>query len=181
MDINSSQIPYVTVADLLIRKDARSVAQYLSDDPANPISVSSLPTNVALLEIISSGCGELESACLKAGIYATSDLLTLSQMVPPSGATSFLKKIICNIVMFNLVSRRPGPEPSIVVQNDYEWSMKQLEDLANGKRIFGFEQTEQAGLPVDYQMQPVDQIRNLFLPAIWQRSFGVRTNMQRPF
>lgn len=174
MTPNSSTVPYLTIPEMLLRHDARSVAQYVSDDPQNPVQVTDLPINQALLAAIDSAGGEVESVCLRAERYSASDLQSLTGQ-----SQQFLKKIVANIAMFNLVTRRPGPDPPTTVLNNYEWSMKQLEALSQGAMIFGFVETEAAGLPGQYALQPVDQILNGQISALWPRTFGQRTNMQR--
>lgn len=184
MTPNSSTTPYLVPADLYSRIDPRLIAQLCSFDPTNPViynpygtpPVDTLSTNSTLLEQINIGCGELESACLRANMYQVSDLQALNGM-----ALSYMKTIISSIVIMNLYNFRAGPNPSEAVVNNYNKAMESLTDLSDGKRIFGFLETEQAGLPSSYQLQPHDQYSADLVTARWQRSFGIRQNMKRFF
>jgi hypothetical protein len=180
MTPNSSVTPYVLPADMYSRFDPRLMAQLCSIDPANPVTyppdgdTDTLSTNSTFLEQINIGCGELESACLRAGIYQVSDLQSLQGM-----SLSYMKTIIASIVIMNLYNFRSGPNPSEAVVNNYNKAMEALTDLSDGKRIFSFAQTEQAGLPTNYRMTAQNQIQNDMVTARWQRMFGVRQNLKR--
>jgi phage gp36-like protein len=174
MQSNSSLTSYASVADLLALKDYRTIAQLCSDDGANPIPLADLPTNINLLTILSTASGELESAVLRSGIYQVTDLSGLSGV-----SLAYLKKIVCDIAMKLLYSRRPGPAPSETCINDYNSAMDALNNLANGVRIFSFQQTQEAGLPQVYQMQTYDYINNNLVTARWPRMFGIRQDERR--
>jgi hypothetical protein len=161
----------MSVIDFLERKDNRSVAQYLSDDPKNPIDWTTLAANPpqSLLDIIMSACGMLESAVLRSKIYQVSDLQILN-----GASSAYVKDILSSITMYMIMSRRTGPAPSEVVINNYETAIKALEDLSNGVRIFSFSETARAGLPVNYQMQYWDRWTDNYVTQRYNRVFGTR-------
>jgi hypothetical protein len=90
-----------------------------------------------------------------------------------------MKKIISNIAMMNIYTRRDGPNPAETTVHNYEAAVQALNDLAAGVRIFGFVQTQEAGLPKNYEFQSQDFINNNMVTARWLRMFGLRQDMRR--
>ena len=175
MNSVSSTTSYVSASDFLALKDWRTAAQLCSDDPTNPIpDPTTLSTNTNFLTILNAASGELESAVLRSEIYQVTDLQALTGV-----SLAYLKKIVCDIAMRLMYSRRPGPNPSETVINDYDKAMDALNNLSNGVRIFSFQQTTQAGLPDVYQMQTWDYINNNLVTARWPRAFGIRQSERR--
>lgn len=180
MTPTSSTIPYITPSDVLFRKDWRVIAQLVNDNPGtssspNYITFNQLLINPNFLTIIDSACGKLESAVFRSKMYQVGDLYNLDGM-----SLQYMKTIISNIVMYECYSRRTGPAPSEMTVSDYNDSMKALDDLADGTRIFSFQETVQAGLPTTYQQQPYDYAVNQNLTTIkYGRFFGIRNNITR--
>lgn len=137
------------------------------------VPTDTLSTNQNFLTVLSEASGELESACLRSQMYSVSDLQSLNGV-----SLQYMKKILSNIAMMNLYTRRDGPNPPETTVENYNSAMKMLEDLSGGMRIFAFNETEEAGLPKNYYMSPWNQIRNRMVSSTWQRSFGIRQNMQ---
>lgn len=134
----------------------------------------SLVTNPIVIEELNIASGMLESAALRSNMYAVSDLQSLNGV-----GLSYLKTIVSDLAMFGVMSRRPGPAPSETITNAYNNAITALEALANGTRIFGFIETQQAGLPTVYQMQPYDYAQNNFLAVRYPRMFGQRQIVRR--
>jgi hypothetical protein len=137
------------------------------------VPVDTLSTEPKFLTALSSASGELESACLRSKIYSVSDLQSLNGV-----SLEYLKDIVSRIAMMKLYKRRNGPNPSETTVEEYNSAMKSLEELAGGTRIFAFNETEEAGLPANFYMNPWNQIQNRMVSSTWQRSFGVRQNMR---
>lgn len=180
MNPDSSPTPYLQVSDVLARLDWRPIAGLVNDFPGSateptPVTYNDLLTNVNLIAIIQSACGELESAVLRSEMYQVSDLQALNGV-----SQQYLFTIISDIVAYGCYTRRMGPAPSEMVINNYNRAMKALEDLSNGTRIFSFQQTAQAGLPVTYQFNPYDlAVNQNLVSAKWERSFGRRNDIRR--
>lgn len=155
MTPNSSSNAYLTAADFLARKDLRSVAQFCSDDPNNPVPDGSVATNPNLLAALNAASGMLESAVLTSERYSVSDLQSLSGV-----SSEYMKSLLADIGMYLIMTRRPGPSPPETVVTSYEMALQALDALSRGERIFAFSETEQAGLPDTYQMTMSDQYRD---------------------
>lgn len=140
------------------------------------VPTDTLSNNENFLEALNAASGELESACLRASIYKVIDLQSLTGV-----SLSYLKKIVSNIAMMLIYTMRDGPAPSEMVTKNYNDAMDALQALSEGKQIFAFSQTEQAGLPTVYRMQPYNQIQNRMVSSTWRRSFGIRQNMINPW
>jgi hypothetical protein len=203
---NSSVTPYLTPQQFLTRYDWRTIGQLCSDssDPNNTyqsgpntgqlvVTYENLTnTNEAfvdpppyiytnLITCLSDSCGELEAACLRSQIYQVTDLQTLANANPPLQASNYMLRIISWLTAKAVYSRRLGPNPPESVINDYNAAMTALEALSTGTRIFGFIQTETAGLPVTQQIQPYQYFQNNLISARWERSFGIRQAERRFF
>jgi hypothetical protein len=176
---DSSITPYMSISDFLARKDYRLVAQLAVDDPDNLYPLSALPaalyTDINVQTAVAAACGQLESAVLRSNRYMVSDLQALQGV-----SQAYMKTILSNIAMYEMYGRRSGPNPSSTMMSDYESAIKALNDLAEGIRIFSFNETQQAGLPAVYQMQPYDYIRdNLVTTRNRSYGLGVRQQMRR--
>lgn len=174
MNPNSSPSAYLSVADFLARKDERSVAQWASDDPQNPVSVANLPANANVQAAIDAACGMLESAVLRSGRYSVADLQALQGM-----SLEYMKKILSDIAMYNLIGRRPGPAPPETALSSYEEAIKALNDLSDGIRIFAFREAELAGVSSTKKFSTIDYQANNLIPYRWTRAFGVRQGSRR--
>jgi len=166
--INSSTVSYAQPSDLFLFYDLRTVADLASDTGTriggspNP-NPTTLAANTNVLAALWLASGWLEAACLRSNRYFPADLLALATVAPqvgqPFGNVSqmLLKRIVCAIAMGEMWKRRPrtSKAPEFYVE-----SMKMLEDLANGERLFSFEENEVASIPSAYVEQPAD---------VWQR------------
>lgn len=139
MNLNSSTTLYLPVAEFLLRVDQGSVAQLATNNASNPVYV--LSTDLNVLAAIKDACGVFESATLRGEMYELTDLHTLAST--DCMARSLMYRIVADIAWALLWERRPNknspPPPSL------QRSMAFLDELEQGKKIFGFTETEDAG------------------------------------
>ncbi len=175
--INSSSTRYLPVAEFLKRIDPTTVAQLCSDDPANPIDIGSLGINANLAAAIIDAEGEVESAALMGERYSALDLQALAAARPITAATGKLWRLISDIAWVLLWERRPNKQ--LPAPPSLERTQAWIEQLALGKRIFGFAEVEAAGLP-DFNADTAQDVeaRN---GATYQagRFFGRRANREQ--
>lgn len=174
MNPNSSQSAYLTGEDFIAYKDMRSIAQYASDDPDNPVPDDQVATNPVVLKILMQASGMLESAVLSSQRYAVSDLQALT-----GASQEYMKSILADISMYKLVIRRPGANPPETTVTAYEEAMQALQALANGDRIFAFAEVEEAGLPTTYSITPSDLYRANMASVRFRRVFGNRLELRK--
>jgi hypothetical protein len=135
------------------------------------------PQGMILLEILGESSGMLESACLRSGIYSVTDLQALVDQDGNSGKHA--KRIIAGLAMYDIVTRRTGPEPSESVKHAYDRAVADLNDLSIGVRIFAFEETAAAGLPSGGQFNAQIYYANNFISQRYGAFFGTRSIDQR--
>lgn len=174
MNPNSSPTPYITGADFVTLKDVRSIGQYASDDPNNPVADADVPTNPVVLFFLAQASGMLESAVLTSQRYAVSDLQSLTGV-----SQNYMKSILADIAMYRIMTRRPGANPPETVVRSYEEAMQALQALANGEQIFAFEEAEAAGVPSVYSLNAVDLYKDNFTSVRFRRVWGNRLEMRR--
>ncbi len=196
MQPNSSPVTYLSASEFLVRQDARTVVQYCTDDDRDPLKSAALTlvrlaledptTDVGhvLLTFLQDASGMLESAVLRSARYSGLDLTALvavtgtdsfgNPVFAGGNSAGYLKKVVSNLTMYGLITRRPGPAPPETTTHAYNEAIKALNDLSEGIRIFAFAEVEQAGLPATKQFTIVDQINNDLITARWPASFGTR-------
>ena len=90
----------ITGADLVSRKDARIIADLCSDD-GSPVSKQAVLNHPKVLDALEDAEGEVVGSLQAYGRYTTESLLLLE-----GSAATFLKRIIAEIAMINLITRR---------------------------------------------------------------------------
>jgi hypothetical protein len=170
----SSLVSYLSVDEFLDRRDRRSVAQYCTDDPSNPADPNNLGSNRQLIAALNGASGQLESAVMRSQIYQLADLQALTGV-----SLEYMKKILSDLAMYDLMTRRPGPAPSETVIDAYNRALEALEALANGTRIFSFLETAEAGLVETQPFLLTDYYKNNLISARWTPFFGIRQAERR--
>jgi hypothetical protein len=155
----------------------RSIAQYLSDDPANPLpyTVAALQSSTALANILMDSSGKFESAVMRSSFYKLEDLQNLSGV-----SLSNVKKYICDIAMMSIINRRPGHDPPATAVQSYNEAQEFLKALSQGEAILSFAETQSAGLPEVLHLSEVDFVEDNLVSTIWTRAFGQRQKDRRP-
>jgi hypothetical protein len=112
----------------------------------------------------------LESAVLTSQHYSVTDLQQLNGV-----SLEYMKTILSDIAMYEIVCNRPENNPPDTVFQKYQLAFQALQDLSDGKRIFAFQETADAGLPQVQQISPFTRyFKDRMITAVWRRGFGVR-------
>lgn len=177
--VDTAAAAYISVAEVLKRVDVRTMADLCSDASARlgsstdiALMATALTTNVNFLALIRDACGEVESCCFAGGRYRPEDLTALAANAGVGAGKLF--RLIANLVVVYAFQRRPDREmkqPWV-----YEQAMADLQALNAGVEIFGFRQTEQAGVP-DVRVETADDVENRNgIVYLARRLFGRRSN-----
>ncbi len=104
--------------------------------------------------------GYLEAAAIAGKRYVTADLAALD-----GNSREYLKGIICDLVIWILLGRRPSRDGQMPKQ--VELALAAIEQLRGGERIFAFDETADAGKDVIVSDTP-----SPLLPERASRLFG---------
>jgi len=174
----STGTSYLSPADFLTRTDARTVGQLCSDTEGTVVTPTALLADPNLKACLMDACGDLESAAMVGGKYTMEDLGALAGNLTAS--TAKMNRIIRDITLVYLLERRPNT--GVTIPESVERSMMRsqawLEQLAQGVRIFGFLETQAAGV-LDENILTSSEItdRNLIVVEA-ERYFGIRADRQ---
>jgi len=119
-----------TPADLILTFDERTIRELVLDDGAHPQTVD-LDTNPVLLRLLSVAETHVKSALKKGGRYTEQEFTDL-----PEESANFLKHIVCQFAMLDLISRRPRFDAERYAAHE-KLSKTYLEALQNGDVILG--------------------------------------------
>lgn len=174
-DVVTNSTSYLSAVNFLDHADWRLVADWCGDgDGPRPsraalLDSTSEPGRVMALALLTAS-GELESYCLRAGLYSPTDLAALT------GATkAFRDKVIAGIALWDLANRRnpgaadPKSVPGAILAGDA------MEALRVGERIFGLASVrDSAGSEAvaAYVADSLSSTRTVYRAA---RFFGSRT------
>ena len=167
----SSLTPYISVQEFVDRCDRNSIAQYATDapDPRPSPLPQALYAHPRVVAAVEDACGQLEAACLKSKAYTAADLRALTGM-----SRSWMKRIVANLAMMNLVQARPGPDPPDTVKLAYEDARKALEALMMGQRIFALDGVVDAGLTQTEPVSPAAAVQAGMISRLWRPWYGDR-------
>lgn len=159
---------YCPVAEFLNRTEERSVGDWVSVDGTR-VLVAALATDPKVLAALRSASGYLESVALLGGRYTPTDLAALT-----GNAQALLYQIVSQLARMELWQGRRNPKPG-----DAPPQMTVsvfLDKLANGERIFGFQEVMDAGrFDVD-DLTNADEVARNGLVYQADRYFGDRTD-----
>lgn len=161
MTLISSATSLCPVAEFLKRVDRLAVAKLASDDTTGkPVPDSSLATDPNVAAALLDATGMFETAVMMGGKYAPADLALLFST--PCGSQGLMFRIISDIAWIGLFKRRPNMNVEVppTVKESLQW----LDMLAMGKRIFGFQETQDATV-----MEKSDATSS----DVWQRNSSV--------
>ena len=167
--LNSATSSYLSVANLLIRVDARWIADLVSDTGSR-VAVDSLATNATLLGIIKGACGELESVCAVGRRYDKAALTTIA--ASGTMAAELMLDILSDLTVRRLWRRRPdkGNPPG-----EYQRVEEHLQKLRDGERIFSTSEHQEAGLVQSRVPTPRELNEKHFAYREASRFFGPRS------
>ncbi len=158
---------YLSVAEFLLRCDARFVGDMVSDD-GTAVEPGSLTANTKLIAVLLDASGLVESAAMRGAKYAPEDLEALT-----GAAAGRLYRLITEIAVRYLYERRPdrGPPPEMSKQ-----AMEELLLLRQGEMVFGTVETA-AAQNMDHEIETSRQVEIRYGTTFQAgRFFGRRSN-----
>lgn len=152
---------YVTPADMQDRYDWREIGDLLSDSNEQVSALDQVTTgnmyNTRFTNIIADAQGDVESALLVSGRYATTDLSSLT-----GNSLAQLKRIICEIAIAYLYERKPFWK-SDRLEAYSKAKEGHLDRLRNGTNVFNLPLVIAAGAPESAGPSTEDYNHNLRL------------------
>ena len=152
---DSATTPYITAANFLLLYSQDLVGDMLRVTPTSPppsysaMIDSNNPAGSKLLYHLKVGAGEIEAACFVAKRYTKADLQALTGV-----SQSLLQHLNAARGMWSLfqylkpLTARPDDVPAV------KESFELLTLLKQGELIFGFTESQEAGLPTVVAPQP---------------------------
>lgn len=134
---------YCTPAQMFFRYDLRFIANLLSDTGV-PIAQGSLATNANLLDILAQASSELKMAVRQGRKYE--DLL-LDKLYSDPNTSVQLYSLVADYA-FGVICARRGMDVPKELATRYEESLRKIEDLRNGIKLFDDPTHAQAGVSV---------------------------------
>lgn len=165
---NSSSSAYAQPADLLVYLDARMTGD-LVNDQGIMLTPTAILTDPTVAKHLLRASGRLEAICLKGRRYQPADLQALT-----GASREYMIWVVCGLALESLRWRRANLE-EIAQPFAKELSLV-LDELANGKQVFGFLETEAAGLPDHSVITGADLYGIPSLVSNMDRYFGTRRN-----
>lgn len=130
---------YATPAQMLQRKDARTLGDLVADDDRQ-VDATDLLTDANLQAALDDASGDIEAALLVGGKFTPAQLAALT-----GNSQKHLIRICCEVAMFHLLNRRPSSNPE-------QWETYQkirestLDPLRKGINVFNIEANIEAGV-----------------------------------
>ena len=171
MTPSEGMAPYATPADFKLLYDVRPLGM-LVDDTNTAVSASGLSNDAVIAMMLARASGEVESACMVGSRYDPADLQALQ-----GNGRALLVGLVCDLAYGYLRQRRGLPEPH---GEAYGVALKTLDELAEGKRIFPFSQSEQAGLTQNHDVVASELDRHPYASRRLRRVFGKRLRDEGP-
>lgn len=140
---------YASGDDFVLRYDARTIADQLSDDNT-VVANADVPTHAVVTQLLEDASGKIDGALLASERYSTVDLQNLD-----GNALSFLQRLCCDVAFAMLFRRRGDCDPD-KAQAYAKLAERDLEALRKGQIIFALTSQEQAGLPDSPQFLQTD-------------------------
>lgn len=143
--------PYATPANFVIKCDNRTAGQLLSDVGV-PLTQPQIAASPTLLDLLAEASGLVEAACTEGGAYVINPLavppindLLLIQTAGGNSA-ALLAGIVCRLALWLMWERRPSFRQDVKLPAQAQWALDLLEQIHQGKRIFGILEHQQAGV-----------------------------------
>ena len=181
-----SDTPYCNATQFLLCYDYRTIAQLCSDRGTSATKAelldSTTPPGAILDYALRCASGNLETAVLKGGMYAVSDLQNVTgQATNPNAsanannnAAAFLRGLVAAYAKYLLYCHRP--ELMVQIPADVQQAAANLAALARGELILPIQPAIDAGhLFVETETSQIVENRRL-VPITMQRYFGRRNN-----
>ncbi len=144
----------ITGSDLTARKDARTIADLVSDS-GSPISETAVANHPKVIVALEDAEGEVVGNLQAFGRYTVESLGLLT-----GSAQAFLKRVIAEIAMINLIVRRPDLSSEDLERHEKirsQW----LERLQQGNMILADENTDDSASRVSVDGATLGETANL--------------------
>lgn len=171
MTPSEGMAPYATPADFRAMYDVRALGM-LVDDTNVAVDESGLAADDVIAAMLARASGDVESACMVGSRYNPEDLAMLQ-----GNGRALLVGIVCDLAYGYLRQRRGLPDQHGPA---YEQARLALSDLEEGKRIFPFAQSEQAGLAQNHDLIAAELDRHPYASRRLRRLFGRRLRDEGP-
>ena len=168
---------YATVADVQARADQRSLLQWLSD---TDIPLTSLSSSTALPALLAQASGLVEAACLVGSRYQinnnttppVNDLLAIQNS--GTNASALLAGLVVDLTVYLIWLRRPARQARAAMPLQTDVAFKLLDDLRDGKMLFGTLENQASGVVSDYVMTGQDWLHQNLTVVQARPYFGTR-------
>lgn len=157
----------ITGTDLTARKDARTIADLISDS-GSPVSETAVPNHPKVIVALEDAEGEVVGNLQAFGRYTITSLAALT-----GSAQAFLKRVIAEIAMINLIVRRPDLSSEDLERHEKirsQW----LERLQQGNMILADENTDDSASRVSIDGATLGETANLNMVRDRSRYFPTR-------
>lgn len=157
----------ITGSDLTARKDARTIADLISDS-GSPVAESAVPNHPKVIVALEDAEGEVVGNLQAFGRYTIASLSLLT-----GSAQSFLKRVIAEIAMINLIVRRPDLSSEDLERHERirsQW----LERLQQGNMILADENTDDSASRVSIDGATLGETADLNMVRDRSRYFPTR-------
>lgn len=138
----ASMTVLLPVAEFLKRVDPLAIGKLASDVQGLPVTPANLLTDPNVAAALLDASGVFESAVARGGRYSMLDLQTILAN-PTTIACGTMWRIISDVSWALLFERRPNKD--VPIPASMTRSLQWLDDLSDGKKIFAFIQSEDAG------------------------------------
>jgi hypothetical protein len=146
--LTSSTTAYCTGAQALLFVDKRLWGDLLKDDGTRDTNPAA---NATLGDLLLAASGDVEAACLRAHKYEVVDLQAIAAANPKTAMTNKLAELVAWLAYEKCQGRRqPQGGELLALQN----ARRLLKDLHDGVEVFGFVETQDAGLPDTADTRP---------------------------
>lgn len=169
----SGSAAYCTAAQFTTRCDWRTAARLLSDTTTPLASKAAVEADATLATLLMEASGEVEMACARAGRYTAPDLAALAG----TNAGEKLARLVADLALWALYDRRPDKKGEMPVRCQAAQDL--LARVEHGDRIFPFQETADAGVMDDLDIDATDVINGDGVVIQASRFFGIRANQVR--
>jgi hypothetical protein len=131
------------VDEFLKRVDRAAVAKLASDDAqGKPVILTALPTDPNVIAALRDAGGWFETAVSRGRRYELADIAVV--LASDTNARGILYRIVADLGWFFLFQRRPNKD--VPAPPSLEYSLKLMDELGDGKKVFPFLESEAAGV-----------------------------------
>lgn len=161
----SSSTSYAAASDCLAWIDERDLRD-LVEDADERVNQATLLASTYLATHLLAASGEVEAYVLRGGRYSPTDLGVLAGV-----GLAFLKRLVVVRALVTMARRRRWVQEQLDALGD-EWSMRILEDLGQGKLVFGLLATVEASGTRATTLVPTDPTTPNFTQGRHGRAWG---------